>query len=79
MLKDYKKANKKESENIENVFLYGVQGGCSWDDLYKEFEKLNSLKIEEVNLDWLCCNNGLKYKISNISHVMNYDGVLKVK
>ena len=77
MLKNYKKANKKEVEVIKMVSLNSVVGGCTWENLCAEFEKLNNLKIELIKNNWLCCNNGKKYKIFK-SYIMNYEGVLIV-
>ena len=77
MLKDYKKATKKEISTIDDVVLVGVPGGCTWDDLYSEFEKINGIKIEEVKNNWICCNNGKRYKMLISSYIFNYDGFLR--
>ena len=58
MLKDFKKANKKEVITVNSVILNNIIDGCCWDDLYREFEKENNLKIVEVKNDWLCCIKG---------------------
>ena len=76
-LGDYKKASKKQTEALETVALYRVEGGCSWGDLYREFETLNRVKVEAVKNDWLCVSNGLRYKIAESSYIMNYDGFLR--
>lgn len=78
MLKDYKKATKKDIKKINNIFLTGVRGGCCWNDLYAQFEKDNNTKIEIIKNNWLCCKNDIRYKICSSSYTMNYDGVLKV-
>lgn len=86
MLKDYKKANKKEVKTVSNVSLTRIVDGCCWNDLYKEFEKENNLKIVEIKNDWLCCVKGcvnesinIRYKICPTSYIMNYDGVLNIE
>lgn len=76
-LGDFKKATNVEVESIENVALYSVAGGCSWDDLYREFEKINGIEVKMVKKDWLCASNGIRYKIAESSYIMNYEGFLR--
>lgn len=76
-LKDFKKATKKDLEQIEDVYLYGVRGGCTFYDLYIEFEKVNNLEIEFVEDDWVCCSNKKRYKIDSDSYIFKYDGFLR--
>lgn len=76
-LGDFKKATKQDLEKVEEVFLNRVEGGCSWSDLYEEFEKLNVVEVKMVKNNWLCASSGVRYKISESSYIMNYDGVLR--